>query len=378
MYIHNVLLVDDEFINRKILHRAIESENIKIYEANDGFEALDIIQKEHIDLILLDVMMPKMSGYEVCETVKKNPETSDIPIIFVTALHDKKSMINGLEKGAIDFISKPIDIFNVRLRVKQHLHTRELYLEVKRNQEYMKKDLLNAKRIQMNLLPQNNQKISSELTFSYKYLPCDELGGDFLDFYKIDDENYYFYIADVSGHGVASSLITIYVKEFFHKTKALINIKDPATHLKLLNESILEMNFGEYYLTLFLGIINIKTYKIIWSFAGPNTTPQIFTPDKTIPLEMKAVAIGWFPNITWSNRSAYLPKNSTLFLYSDAATEVFDKNDKELGVNGLKNMLEECKFRENNDFELIQSKLLNYSVEGEFADDLTLISLRRN
>ncbi len=93
---------------------------------------------------------------------------------------------------------------------------------------------------------------------------------------------------------------------------------------------------------------------------------------------MKAVAIGWFPNITWSNRSAYLPKNSTLFLYSDAATEVFDKNDKELGVNGLKNMLEECKFRENNDFELIQSKLLNYSVEGEFADDLTLISLRRN
>jgi diguanylate cyclase (GGDEF)-like protein len=115
-----LLIVDDQPINIQLLHQAFAAE-FQVFMATSGAKALSICATNAPDLVLLDVMMPEMDGYEVCEQLKSNPLTTDIPVIFVTAHTDDASEEHGLDVGAVDFISKPINIKIVRARVKAHI-----------------------------------------------------------------------------------------------------------------------------------------------------------------------------------------------------------------------------------------------------------------
>jgi diguanylate cyclase (GGDEF)-like protein len=115
-----LLIVDDQTINIQVLSQAFSGE-FQVFMATSGAKALAICAAQAPDLVLLDVMMPDMDGYEVCTRLKANPLTADIPVIFVTAQTDDASEEYGLEVGAVDFISKPINIKIVRARVKAHI-----------------------------------------------------------------------------------------------------------------------------------------------------------------------------------------------------------------------------------------------------------------
>ena len=116
----NVLIIDDEPINLKVLNNILK-DTYKLTFAKSGAEALRLIEKEQPDLILLDVMMPEMTGYQVCEHLKKTTLYKSIPIIFVTALNDAVDEAKGLNMGAVDYISKPVTPAVVKARVKTHL-----------------------------------------------------------------------------------------------------------------------------------------------------------------------------------------------------------------------------------------------------------------
>ena len=111
-----ILIVDDEASNIAILVNALQDYSIQV--APDGETALKIIERKHPDLILLDIMMPGISGYEVCRRLKENEPTSHIPVIFVTALDDDYDEFRGLELGAVDFFTKPFDIVDIKNRIK--------------------------------------------------------------------------------------------------------------------------------------------------------------------------------------------------------------------------------------------------------------------
>ena len=115
-----LLIVDDQTLNIQVLYQAFSAE-FQVFMATSGVMALAICEKNAIDLILLDVMMPEMDGYEVCMRLKSNPVTADIPVIFVTAHSDEVSEAHGLEVGAVDFISKPVNVKIVRARVRAHI-----------------------------------------------------------------------------------------------------------------------------------------------------------------------------------------------------------------------------------------------------------------
>jgi sigma-B regulation protein RsbU (phosphoserine phosphatase) len=374
-----ILIVDDEPINRMVLSRSFSTYDYRTIEAETGEEALRFLDTENIDIVLLDIMMPGIDGYEVCKKIKHNPKTHEIPVIFITALNDKKSKIRGLETGAVDFIVKPFDLFEVRLRVKQHLRMRELYMEIKKHNANMKREILNARKIQSNLLPENYIKISDNLEFMFEYYPCEDLGGDFLDIFKLDDEHFCFYNADVSGHGVASSLVTIFVKEFFRRSQyqKIIDVNDPAAILTKLNKSLLSLDFGDRYLTIFLGIINIRTGMINWSCAGANNLPFMVSTDTIKQLEAKSIAVGWFEDATWENYQTLLNKGELIFLYSDAAVEIRNEENEELGYDGLEQILRNLDIYNNTDLDLIVPELLEFGNRVNFVDDLTLMILKR-
>jgi diguanylate cyclase (GGDEF)-like protein len=136
----SILIVDDTAANIRVLADILADE-FEIRVATSGEDALRFVEQEPTDLILLDVMMPNMDGYEVCKRLKENPQTSKIPVIFVTALNSAEAEVKGLQAGAVDFISKPFNHLVVQARTRTHvkLHRQSLLLE-----EFAKKDALTS------------------------------------------------------------------------------------------------------------------------------------------------------------------------------------------------------------------------------------------
>ena len=113
-----VLVVDDIAANVKLLDARLQAEYFNVLTANNGPAAIDICARERVDVVLLDVMMPEMDGYEVCRRLKSDPKTQDVPVIMITALDQSGDKLLGLEAGADDFLTKPVDDVALITRVK--------------------------------------------------------------------------------------------------------------------------------------------------------------------------------------------------------------------------------------------------------------------
>jgi CheY-like chemotaxis protein len=132
-----VLVVDDNLQNLELLQVYLEDIDCQTIPAHDGIEALEIIRENPPDLVLLDVMMPKMSGFEVCKKIKNDPKTTDIPVIMVTALNEFRDIERGIDSGTDDFLSKPINKLELLVRVKTMLKLKHLSDKLERTLAYL-------------------------------------------------------------------------------------------------------------------------------------------------------------------------------------------------------------------------------------------------
>ena len=139
-----VLIVDDDQPSLELLHAYLEDVDCQIVAAHDGLEALQIIDRKTPDLVLLDVMMPKMSGFEVCKRIKNDPKTGDIPVIMVTALNEFGDIERGIDSGTDDFISKPVNKLELVTRVKTMLKLKHLSDKLERTLAYLREIEKNA------------------------------------------------------------------------------------------------------------------------------------------------------------------------------------------------------------------------------------------
>ena len=132
-----ILVVDDNQQNLELLQAYLEDVDCITTPASDGLQALDIVKKNPPDLILLDVMMPKMSGFEVCKRLKNDPKTTDIPIIMVTALTEFGDIERGIDSGTDDFLSKPVNKLELLTRIKTMLKLKHLTDKLERTLTYL-------------------------------------------------------------------------------------------------------------------------------------------------------------------------------------------------------------------------------------------------
>jgi len=132
-----ILVVDDNQQNLELLQVYLEDVDCRSIPAHDGPEALEIIANNPPDLILLDVMMPKMSGFEVCRRIKNDPKTSDIPVIMVTALNEFGDIERAIDSGTDDFLSKPVNKLELLTRIKTMLKLKHLSDKLERTLAYL-------------------------------------------------------------------------------------------------------------------------------------------------------------------------------------------------------------------------------------------------
>jgi len=376
-----ILLVDDEPANIFTLQCILESNDYLSETCDCGLKALSKIEDGSFDLVLLDVMLPDIDGYETCRRIKAI--NADIPVVLVTALAGNEDLKKGFDAGAIDYVKKPIDEIELMSRVKNILRIKDAEKETKSLYLALMHDLKLASRIQSYMLPKQFL-ISDQLMFCSKYTPSATIGGDLFDIIKISESKYFVYIGDISGHGIQAALLMSAVKSTINM---LIEHKDdqirPSTLLNRLNSILSESLLKESYMTLLAGCIDLNENTFRYFNAGhpPVIEYDLQNHKAHISGSIGSAPIGWAPDIEYLEEEEGILKfepDKIFFLYSDGIIESEDGNLKQLGIEGLSGLLEKTK-----DFEtclLLPHKIkqqlvdLGYSIS---ADDFSILTFQR-
>src|SRR4051812_4403422 len=210
-----ILIVDDTPANLQVLAGMLKDRGYKVRPVPGGKLALLAARKDPPDLILLDINMPEMNGYEVCERLKADDKLKGIPVIFISALTEQLDKVKAFAIGGVDYITKPFQMEELHARVETHLKLRRLQVELEETNaalakvnDRMSHDLKAAAKIQAMFLPRSVPRVPGT-DFAWIYRPCDELAGDGLNVVPLGEGKVGLYILDVSGHGVASALLSV-------------------------------------------------------------------------------------------------------------------------------------------------------------------------
>jgi sigma-B regulation protein RsbU (phosphoserine phosphatase) len=362
-----ILIADDNLDMIYLIKKGFEGLGYEIVEAHDGDEAFRKIVSEKPDLVLLDLKMPRRHGLDVLRDVRNSDELKDIPVIVLTVVSDTDEKIAALEQGANDFLLKPPLTSELRARVNTQLNlrtARQALIEythkleetvasktselreyanrleemvedkvgvIKQQNEEHLLDMKSAAKIQRSLLPEN-LPTAGHVRFLARYNPCERIGGDFYNVFQIDEHTIGFFIADVSGHGVPSAMITIFLKqEISYYSKKVhksgrYRVVSPKEVLHRFNRSFIENKIGEgsFFVTIVYCIYDVDEKKLTLSIAGHHALPVIKRKDGTLqPIELKGFPIGWFEVDEEYREARYqLEIGDTLFLYTDGLLDI--------------------------------------------------------
>src|SRR5499427_1572496 len=293
-----VLVVDDAPANIRVVNEILRS-SYRVRVATSGEKALELVKvTPPPDLILLDVMMPGIDGYEVCTRLKANPETRDIPVIFLTGQTGTEDETKGFEVGAVDYIHKPFSEAVVKARVHTHLMLREAHAQIARQLLEINRELEMARLIQLSILPRSTPKIHG-LEIVARYLPMTSVAGDFYDFIVVDEKHVGILVADVSGHGLPSALIASMLQVAL--TAQAGYASDPARVLSGLNHALcgkFELNF------VTAAYVYVDMEKKLLTYAGAGHPPLLFwrkSAGNVSEVVENGLFLGMFPEATYAS-----------------------------------------------------------------------------
>jgi serine phosphatase RsbU (regulator of sigma subunit) len=329
------------------------------------------------DLILLDVVMPEMDGYEVCTKLKSTPETKDIPVIFLTAQTETADETKGFEVGAVDYIHKPFSPAVVQARVQTHLALKGARQQLAQQLNSIRKELETARKIQFSILPHETPKIP-RLEIAARYVPMTDVAGDFYDFIVKDEKHVGILVADVSGHGMPAALIASMLK--IALAAQAQSAADPAKVLSGLNQSLCG-KFHDHYVTAMYAYVDLEKRTLKYGGAGH---PPLLICDaatgKTRELAENGFFLSWMPDATYSSIEVPLNEGDWIVMYSDGVPDTTNGKEEEYGLDRLKQYMEANSLLGAEEFAtklLEELKTWSGRSEGdEPDDDLTLVAVR--
>lgn len=330
-----ILVVDDARTNVDILVEALKAE-YKLSVALSGEDALKIIDRTPPDLVLLDIVMPGLDGYEVCRRVRASPSHRDIPVMFLSALEDVKDKTKGFEAGGNDYLSKPFEILEVKARVRSLLKAKAYSDAVK---EQLASELRIAREIQVGILPANIAGATQGTGLEVQAFlePAKEVGGDLYEVLRRSDGTVLIVIGDVSGKGIPAAL-------FMGVTMTLVRtigrkLQPPDVVLAEVNDALAAQNPRNMFATLLCMIYSPQDQTLQYASAGHPPPILIRAKRATLtPIEPGLVA-GAMPGLKPPCQSMRLEPGDRLLLYTDGVTEAFNESKELLGEPRLLDQL---------------------------------------
>lgn len=371
-----VLIVDDAPANLQVV-RSILKDDFKIRVATSGVKALDLVKAEpRPDLILLDVMMPEMDGYELCRILKATPEVRDIPVIFLTGKTETDDETKGFKVGAVDYIHKPFSPAIVKARVHTHLVLREAREQLARQLLELNNELEMAREIQLSILPHEIPKIRG-LEIAARYVPMSSVAGDFYDFIIVDEKHVGILVADVSGHGLPAALIASMLKVAL--AAEALHAFDPGRVLGGLNQSLCG-KFKHHFVTAAYVFVDME--KNSMSYAGAGHPPLLVWRTATGNVSevlQNGLLLGLFPDASYSVVEVPVEPGDKAILYTDGILETRSPSKEEFGLDLFKRFLgSNHNLTADRFVDLLLQELANWSEHPKGngrEDDITLLAI---
>ncbi|HEX6035378.1 MAG TPA: SpoIIE family protein phosphatase [Anaerolineales bacterium] len=379
-----VLIVDDEPFNVDYLEQELEELDYETVSAANGREALDRVECESPDLILLDIMMPIMDGFEVLSRLKADPTTRNVPVIVISAHNDLQSMARGIQLGAEDYLPKPFNPVLLQARIgasleKKHLRDKEqLYLKS------LERELEIGREIQAGFLPKTLPKASGwEIAASLK--SAKEVAGDFYDaFYLASEQKICVAIADVCDKGVGAALFMTLFRSLLRFTIGVTDTfgnHSPAARLNYAishTNSYIATTHGEtgMFATMFFGMLDPLTGQLSYINAGHESPLVVNSRGECIPLKRTGPAVGVFADMTFTVSEVQLQAGELFFAFTDGAPDALDPMGNSFGRERLKFLLNSNTSAQTL-LANISVQLSEYIAEAEQFDDITLFAIRR-
>ena len=383
-----ILSVDDELdleiLLTQYFRRKIRKGEYEFSFAHNGLEALKMmLEKKDFDIILSDINMPEMDGITLLTKINemRNPA---LKCIMVSAYGDMGNIRSAMNNGAFDFATKPIDLDDLSRTIEKAIE--EIEFVRKSQQEHtqlvsIKSDLAVAGEIQQAILPQRFppiEEMADMVDLFATMTPAKEVGGDFFDFFKIDEKRLGFVIADVSGKGVPASIFMAVSRTLLRAT-GMRGI-DTNECLNYVNNMLCHESIDSMFVTVFYGIYNTETGLVEYTNAGHNP-PYVVRADGTVdtlPMSENIVA-GMFDDFTFTQSTLQLDKGDMLVLFTDGVTEAFNTSGEMFDEKGLETTLEN-KGAGKSSHDICQEILKDvndFSDKEPQSDDITLMAIRR-
>jgi sigma-B regulation protein RsbU (phosphoserine phosphatase) len=320
----DILIVDDTPANLRLLSQMLAEQGYQVRPVLDGPLALEATRAEPPDLILLDIRMPEMDGYEVCEHLKADAQTRDIPIIFISALDATQDKVRAFTIGGVDYVTKPFQFEEVLARVETHLALRKLQKQLQEANEKMERELALAGEVQGSFLPRELPDIPGwQLSVTLK--PSRETSGDFYDVNLLPNGRLGILVADVVDKGAGAALFMA-LSWILIRTYAPEYPTQPELVLSAVNRRILKDTDANQFVAVFYGILDPATGTLVYCNAG-HCPPYLISAqngEEIQKLIRTGVPLGIFEDETWEQGVVQLGPGDVLVLYTDGITDAED------------------------------------------------------
>jgi phosphoserine phosphatase RsbU/P len=389
---HRLLVVDDNEMNRDMLSRRLERQGFKVDLAENGLIAFESISANAFDLILLDIMMPVMNGYDLLEKLKADPALCHIPVIMITAVDDAESVARCIEMGAEDHLPKPFNPAILRARVESALAKKRLRDREQVYAKSLERELAIGRQIQASFLPEALPEVKG-WELAARFQPARQVAGDFYDAFELPDGRIGLVVADVCDKGVGAALFMALFRSLLRVLAAQnvtgndidIDIDiDPQNvvvrTLTSINDYIAHTHSrANMFATLFFGVLSPDSGALHYVNAG-HDSPVVLEPGVSEPhrLEPGAPAVGLMPGLQFRAASMLLPPGAMLVAYTDGVIDASAADGEKFSEQRLLELLDaRSSATATATLDRIESALAQHVGDAPRFDDITLLAVRR-
>ncbi|TVR14530.1 MAG: response regulator [Phormidium sp. GEM2.Bin31] len=382
-----ILLIDDDPTARLIITRTLKQQGYNVAVATNGQEGIDLAKRLHPKLIICDWMMPGVDGLEVCRQTKAMKALSTTFFILLTARITVEDRIMGLDTGADEFLAKPIDMDELKARVRAGLRIHQLSQDLQKQKHMLEAELSEAAGYVRSLLPVSRDHTAVRIEACF--VPSQQLGGDCYDFQWLDEDSLAIYLVDVSGHGVGAALLSVSVLNILRsRSLPRTNFHDPTQVLEALNQAFQTSSSGSFYeekyFTIWYGVYNQRTRTLTYSSAGHPPAlllnHQGSALSESVPrlsrLNTPNLPIGMFPDVEYHSDCCTVAPSCQLYVFSDGVYEIPQSDGTVWGLDAFADWLSQVSTGDDLPLDSVFEHLQNLCNHHPFDDDVSLLQLR--
>ncbi len=372
----HILIVEDVAVNRAIITQMLKAKGFKhLSFAIDGIEAYEKTLELKPDLVLLDLVLPRMDGYEYCHKIRQHPDFQNLPIVVQTILSQPEERSKAFACGASDLVTKPINAYELTARISLLLEKQALMKDMGEYQQRIQSELSTARAMQHSIMPNPQTLKNLEARYGIKahslFQPSSEIGGDLWGIRMISEAECAFYSVDFSGHGITAALNAFRFQAMLQSM--MVDMTDPAAVLTRLNEKLHELLTRGQFATMFYAVLNTLSDTLQYAAAG-STAPALLRGGESVEwLDSRGLPLGASLAATFVNHSVQMEQGDALLLYSDALIETPNAEGDCLSAETIEASVK------TQDHALAFNKILaEFKKQNMADDDLTIVLLSRS